>query len=145
MTDIDKFRAFTIQMCDFECGLLFSAMQMRLELRRLAALEQYKEAGASLISAATSLQEARLQIWSKCQAKLVSMLRTANLTTSNMSVEEFLEVLSTAQKLIAIGEHFSGEKATGLADACFTKSREYVRNFHTHGIDTVKSAFDIEV
>jgi hypothetical protein len=145
MTDIDKFRAFTTQMCDFECGLLYSAMQMRLELRRLATLDRYKDAERSLITAAESLQSGRTAFWSKCQAKLVSMLRTANLNTTNMPVEEFLEVLNTTQKLAAIGEHFCGEKPQALLDSCFTKSREYVRNFHTHGMDTVKSGFDLEV
>ncbi len=98
-----------------------------------------------LLQASQALSLARQQIWFSSQRCASDLLSGVQLTTSNMPLEEFLQLLAAGYKFIAIGDSFSSTKSTSHLASLKTKSEEYVLVFHRESFQLLRSTLEAEV
>jgi hypothetical protein len=81
-----------------------------------------------LASVAESLSRFRKTMWDKMQRKVAAILSTSQL--SNYKIDDFLHVLDSVYRFIAIGEAFSGCDSDHMRRSIKSQSKQYFENMH---------------
>jgi hypothetical protein len=81
-----------------------------------------------LASVADSLLRFRKTMWDKMQRKVAAILSTSQL--SNYKIDDFLHVLDSVYRFIAIGEAFSGCDSDHMRRSIKSQSKQYFENMH---------------
>jgi hypothetical protein len=77
---------------------------------------------------AESLSRFRKTMWDKMQRKVAAILSTSQL--SNYKIDDFLHVLDSVYRFIAIGEAFSGCDSDHMRRSIKSQSKQYFENMH---------------
>ncbi|XP_067934677.1 syndetin-like [Watersipora subatra] len=91
---------------------------------------------------AQKLEHGRGRLWQEIQLKIKTFLLAIDL--SNFKFNEFTQVLNLVNRLVSIGEDFSGSKSELLQEAMHTQTQNYFHRYHSGCMEEVKMFLENE-